>query len=628
MVDISVHELNKYYGANHVIKGITFEIYSGEKVGLLGKNGSGKTTIFKILSGAEPYESGSVSKATGKKIEMLAQIPVFDEKYTVEDILYLSFKEILDIYKEMKQIEGDATPNILARYGNLMEEYERLGGYDIEVKIEKICNGMNIDEKMRKGLFSSLSGGEKTRVNLARILLRDCDILLLDEPTNHLDLLSLDWVEKFLNDFSGTIVVVSHDRSFLDNVIKRIIEIDDGQLNFYEGNYSYYVDEKERRFLSQTELYEQQQKKIRQLETAAKRLHYWGMLNPSNKGLHKRAFAIEKRIEKMDKVDKPVKSKKITEEFGDSGFSGKEIVSFNSVYKSYGSNILLNDISLKIYRNDRIALIGVNGCGKTTFVKMIMGGEICDSGDIKVGNSARIAYLPQIIEFENKDFTVLETLCYAIESGEEKARNILAGFHFRAQDVLKKVSSLSGGEKSRLKLCLLMQDNVNFLILDEPTNHLDIESREWIEDAIYDFNGTILFISHDRYFLNKFADRVWSMENGEINEYIGGYEEYVEKSKKSNNKQNINDAKKQNPPIKEKKQSDNSLSFMELKRLEELEKLIAETEENIKNVDIEMESDSVQSDHEKLNILYEENRSLEDTLNSLYDEWLNLSQRK
>ena len=519
MADISVRELNKYYGANHVLKGISFEVYSGEKIGLLGKNGCGKTTLFKILSGAEQYESGAVAKAGGKKIEMLDQIPVFDENFTVEDVLRLSFKEIFDIQKAMELLAGDADPKALARYGRLMDEYERLGGYDIEVKIEKIYNGMGIGEPIRKSLFRSLSGGEKTRVNLARILLRDCDILLLDEPTNHLDLPSLEWLEKFLHEFSGTIIAISHDRAFLDSVAGKIIEIEDGKLNFYEGNYSFYVEEKQKRLSSQAELYAQQQKKIRQLEAAAKRLHYWGMLNPSNAGLHKRAFAIERRIEKMDKVDKPRKSQKITEDFGDSGFSGKEIASLDCVCKAYGENIILNGASLKIYRNDRIALIGANGCGKTTLVKMMTGDEECDSGKIKIGNSTKIAYMPQIVEFENSDLTVLETLRYAVELTEEKARNILAGFHFRAKDPLKKVGSLSGGEKSRLKLCLLMQTSVNFLILDEPTNHLDIESREWIEDAISDFNGTMLFISHDRYFLGKFADKIWHMENGGIEQY-------------------------------------------------------------------------------------------------------------
>jgi ATPase subunit of ABC transporter with duplicated ATPase domains len=270
MIDISVHELNKYYGSNHVIRSISFEIYNGEKVGLLGNNGSGKTTLFKVIADEEPYESGNVTKASGKKVEILAQIPVYAENDTVDDILRSSFKEATEVYDAMKKIEGDADPPVLKRYGKLMEEYEQLGGYDIDVRIDKICNGMNINEIMRQSHFSLLSGGEKTRVNLARILLRDCDILLLDEPTNHLDLPSLKWLEGFLKDFRGTVVVISHDRAFLDNVITRIIEIEEGKANFYTGNYSWYAEEKYQRYTIQAEQYQRQQKEIKRIEDRAK----------------------------------------------------------------------------------------------------------------------------------------------------------------------------------------------------------------------------------------------------------------------------------------------------------------------------------------------------------------------
>ncbi|MCL2426650.1 MAG: ATP-binding cassette domain-containing protein, partial [Oscillospiraceae bacterium] len=289
MIDISVHNLNKYYGSNHVIRGITFEVIKGEKVGLLGKNGSGKTTVFKIITGEEPYDSGSVSKASGKKVEILAQIPVFAEDDTVSDVLRSSFEKITETFEAMKKIEGDSDPKVLDRYGKLMEEYERLGGYDVDFKIDKICNGMNISENMRDSKFCLLSGGEKTRVNLARILLQDCDILLLDEPTNHLDLKSLKWLENFIREFAGTVMVISHDRTFLDNVVSRIIELEDGEANFYSGNYSYYVEEKEKRYQTQAEQHKQQQRKIEQLEIAIKRQRVWAAINPSNTGLAKRA---------------------------------------------------------------------------------------------------------------------------------------------------------------------------------------------------------------------------------------------------------------------------------------------------------------------------------------------------
>jgi len=519
MIDISVHELNKYYGSNHVIKGVSFEIFSGERIGLLGKNGSGKTTLFKVISEDEPFESGTMSKASGKKVEVLAQIPAFGENDTVDDILRSSFQDVFTVYDSMKKIEGDDDPKVLARYGRLMEEYERLGGYDVEVNIDKICNGMNIDDNMRESLFNLLSGGEKTRINLARILLRDCDILLLDEPTNHLDLDSLTWLENFIRKFAGTVVIISHDRVFLDNVVTRIIEIEEGKANFFTGNYSWYAEEKRRRVTAQAEQYERQQKEIKRIEDRAK----WFVEQNRFTTKH---HAILSRIDHMNKVDKPITSKKVAEDFNSGGYAAKEAVSLDSVYKSYGSNVLLSDVSLSIGRNDRIALIGPNGCGKTTLLKMIMGEEACDSGVVKVSSNIKIAYMSQIILFEDETKTVLETLRSKTTFPENIARSVLARFLFRAEDVMKKVSTLSGGEKSRLKLCLLMQDEYNFLILDEPTNHLDIDSREWIENAVLDFEGTMLFISHDRYFLNKFASKIWNMKNGSINVFNGGFDEF------------------------------------------------------------------------------------------------------
>ncbi len=541
MIDIAIQDLNKYYGSNHVLKGISFEIFKGEKVGLIGKNGSGKTTLFKVVSGLEGYESGSVIRAQGKKIEVLEQIPVYDEGYTVGQVLNSAFGELSEKSEEMRSLEeqiqscntgsqtneaGDRDLNrLLSRYGRLQTEYEALGGYETESRIDKVCNGMKISAAMRSQLFDELSGGEKTRVNLARILLRNADILLLDEPTNHLDLGSLRWVEEYLKAYAGTVVVISHDRCFLDNVVTRIIEIVDGMPEFYEGSYSYYAEEKMRRFELRSEMYEQQQRKIGQLEAAAKRMHEWAK-NADNPAMHKRAFSIEKRIERMDRVEKPSETRKIAAEFKESGFSGEETAVLSDIAKAYGSKQLFHSVNLRILRNDRIALIGDNGCGKSTLVKLLTGDEAPDYGGVRIGGSVRMAYVPQLIEFDDPEASVIETIRYALETNEEKARSVLAAFHFRGKDILKKVGSLSGGEKSRLKVCILMQGDVNFLVLDEPTNHLDIPSREWIEEAVSQFGGTILFISHDRYFINKFGDRIWEMENGRITDYRGTYEEY------------------------------------------------------------------------------------------------------
>ncbi|MCL2285692.1 MAG: ABC-F family ATP-binding cassette domain-containing protein [Firmicutes bacterium] len=626
MIDIAVNELHKYYGSNHVLKGITFEVYSGEKIGLLGKNGSGKTTLFKIIAGDELYESGSLSKASGKKVEILAQIPDFGETDTVEDILYSSFAEIIEIGEAMKKIEGSFAPgcmggqqaqlatsqSALQQYGKLMGEYERLGGYEVDVRVEKICGGMNIGENLRKSPFRLLSGGEKTRVNLARILLRDCDILLLDEPTNHLDLTSLEWLEKFLRDFKGTVFVISHDRVFLDNVVTRIIELDGGRANFYSGNYSFYVEEKEQRYLTQAEQYKQQQRKIKQLQKAIARLKVWHSLN-STSGHDKRFKAIEKSIEQMEKVEKPITSKKMAEDFNSGGHAAKQLVSFDSVIKGYGTNVLLDDVSIIIGRNDSIALIGANGCGKTTLIRLIMDEEPCDSGIVKVSTNVKIAYMPQIIRFDDENATILEALRNVTGLPEERNRAILAGFRFKAPDVIKKVGNLSGGEKSRLKLCLLMQNKANFLILDEPTNHLDIESREWIEEAVADFEGTMLFISHDRYFLNKFASRIWSMKDGRITDFHGSFDDFL-KFSANDNKTNlpVTDKKKKKPAVKPKQPPVKKVS---------VETLIYEAETELGKVNAEIEAGILSTDYERLKPMYEKKQELEEQIEALYSEW-------
>ena len=611
MIDIAVHDLNKYYGSNHVIKSMTFEVNSGERVGLLGKNGSGKTTLFKVISGDEYYESGNISKATGKKIEVLAQIPTFGENDTVEDILRTSFKELANIFKEMKKIEGSETPSDLEKYCQLIEEYEQIGGYDIDYKIDKICGGMKIDQRMRESDFKKLSGGEKTRVNLARILLRDCDILLLDEPTNHLDLDSLEWLEKFLHNFKGTIVVISHDRIFLDNIVNRIIEIEDGKANFYSGNYSFYVIERQQRISLQAEQYERQQKEIKRIEDRAK----WFVLQNQFTTKH---HAILSRIDHMDKVDKPTVARKLTSGFDSGEYSTKEIVSLDCVCKQYETKVILDQLSLKILKNEKIALVGANGSGKTTIIKMIMNEEICDSGEIKISPSVKPLYMQQIIAFENNYHSILDTLRFATDLSEEKSISILNRFNFSFQDLTKKVGNLSGGEKSRLKLCLMMQTSANFLLLDEPTNHLDIDSRQWIENALDDFDGTMLFISHDRYFLRKFATKIWQLENGLIKEFDCGFDEYLEIIS--------NTSSKEKPVFKKKTKKTHPLKITtakaDLNPKASMETAISTIEDEISEINLEIKSELEIGNYSKMDQLYETKSQLEKQLDLLYSEWI------
>lgn len=686
MLDIAVKDLNKYYGSNHVIRGISFEIKRGSKVGLTGRNGSGKSTLLKIIAGLEGYESGNVSRASGTRAEILEQIPSFKEGSTVDDVLHSAFADIHDIFDEMRGLEarmaacadaiqsgqtyerseeaggqcvdaderyediseghGEADwrlgaadklyEKLLSRYGRLQTLYESKGGYDIESKIDRVCSGMRIDAEMREKEFAVLSGGEQTRVNLARILLMDADILLLDEPTNHLDLGSMQWVEEFLAEFAGTVLVISHDRCFLDNVVTSIIELDFNGVSFYEGNYSFYAEERVRRFNLQNEKYEQQTRKIEQLEAAAKRMHEWARAADSG-ALHKRAFAIEKRIERMERVERPVTMKKITSGFRENGHTSEVAVIFNDIYKAYGSRTLLKGIDLIIHRKDRIALIGANGCGKSTLIKILTGEETPDQGYVKIGNSVRPAYLPQVIEFENNTATVLETVRYELETNEERARKILARFHFRGSDVLKTTGNLSGGEKSRLKLCLLMQQDINLLILDEPTNHLDIQSREWIEEALSGYSGTILFVSHDRYFINKFTARVWELKNGIITDFDGTFAEYVQwlsmtasrekdalsgrtavKGSEINADSRCKASREGRKPDRDRR-SNGAPVIKSASEIRACEERISSAESLLSKLNQEMEAST--SDFEKLNELFVQKQEIEDELEMLYNKW-------
>lgn len=685
MIDIAVRELNKYYGSNHVIKGISFEINRGDRVGLTGRNGCGKSTLLKIIAGSEGYESGNVIRASGARVEILEQIPVFEEGATVENVLHSAFADISDIFDEMRNLEakmsasagtmqgrndgadaegldmgpdelrrdtGGQYEKLLSRYGRLQTLYEAKGGYEIESRIDRVCTGMRIDARMREKQFAVLSGGEQTRVNLARILLRDADILLLDEPTNHLDLSSIQWVEEYLGEFTGTVIVISHDRCFLDNVATSIIELDESGLNFYEGNYSFYAKEKIRRFNKQLEKYEQQKRKIGQLEAAAKRMHEWAR-NADSGAMHKRAFAIEKRIERMERIDKPAEKKKINAGFRENGYTSEDTVIFKGICKAYGDRSLLNGIDLIIRRNDRVALLGENGCGKSTLVKILTGDETPDLGTVKLGNSIKPAYLPQVIVFENSAATVLETVRYSLETNEERARKILAQFHFKGSDVQKLTGNLSGGEKSRLKLCLLMQQDINLLIMDEPTNHLDIQSREWIEEALSGFGGTLLFVSHDRYFINKFTTRVWELKDGRITDFDGTYGEYCEwQSKAADLERSVqpeqaagkrtddrmgngagnragNRVKNSHRESLDGNRPDRSCSNAR-NPSDKKERDIKACEEEINSAEIRLGelSDAMEasaSDFEKLNLLFTEKLEIEDELEILYNTWEELN---
>jgi ATP-binding cassette subfamily F protein 3 len=630
VAEIVLKDIHKYYGIQHVLRGISFEVFEGTRTALLGKNGSGKTTIFKIIAGAENYDKGELMIAKGRRIGVLDQIPEYPEGYTVLMVLNSAFEELHQLKMRMDSMQSQFGENTdeaaIKRYGELLEEYEARGGYETDTALKRVCTGLDIGDEMLQRPFAALSGGEKTRVNLARIILTNTDILLLDEPTNHLDIRAVEWLEEFLEEYRGTVLVISHDRYFLDRVVERVIEVEDGVAETYDGNYSKFAMLKEQNRIERLKRYEQEQKKIRQLEAAVKRMHEWAQ-RADNPKMHRRAFSMEKRLERItrDAEKKPKIDRKLSKGFRAQDFAGSDIVLMRGVKKSFDSNRLLDGVDLLIKRDDRLALLGNNGAGKTTLLRIIRGELEPDAGFVRVGASVKAAYLPQHIHFEHPEMSVMETIRHEFIIDEGSARNMLAGFMFRGEDVFKAVGSLSGGELSRLKLCILMQRGVNFLILDEPTNHLDIQSREWVEEALDAFEGTILFVSHDRYFIRKFATSVCELENGVLSYFDGDYESFREYKRRVEEEERKNAAarkqtEKQAQEVKARRTDPAAL----MKKLAKLEGEIAEAERELSEIEQAMESNA--SDYEALNSLMAEKDSIAAKLDMLYKEWLEVHQ--
>ena len=531
MIDISVTGLVKSFDLEkRILDGLTFQVDTGERLGLLGKNGAGKTTLFRVLTGELTPDEGEVVIAPGRRVGLISQIPVYPVGYTVEDVLQSAFARMFALKDEMDDLArrmaaGDSDERILKRYGDLTARFEGLGGYDTDTAVNKVANGLSITADMRQRYFDELSGGEKTRVNLGRLILEDTDILLLDEPTNHLDLQATEWLEEYLRRFRGTVVTISHDRYFLDRTVNRIVEIEDGKAEFYSGNYSFYAIEKERRYQERLKQYLKEQAKIQQLEKAAEQLRLWAFQGMDK--TYRRAVSMEKRIERMRTVSKPTKAKKMDARFASREFRGDEVLQIRGISKAFGDHQLFSDIYLRIGGGERIALLGENGTGKTTLLNMITGRERTDAGSIRQGPAVRTAYLEQMVHFDHPERSLVDTMIYEKRNmTAQSARNRLAAYQFQGEDVFKSVGVLSGGELSRLRLCMLMDEEINFLILDEPTNHLDIAAREWIEEAVEAFDGTLLFVSHDRYFINRFATRIWELSEGTIHDYPMGFAQY------------------------------------------------------------------------------------------------------
>ena len=622
MIDLSVKNLVKSYDVDqNILDGLSFDIQSGERVGIMGRNGAGKTTLFKILTGEIGYDTGEVVFAPGKKVGLISQIPNYPADFTVERVLRTAFAELDGIRRKLEKLEQQMTTStpqdILRQYDDLMNRYTVGGGYEIDVDLEKICNGLNIPKAMREQLFCMLSGGEKTRVNLARLLLEKTDILLLDEPTNHLDMKSVEWLEEYILKFKGTVLTISHDRYFLDRIVQRIVELRDGKAEFYSGNYSFYVEEKQARYELQLKQYEQEQAKIKQLSYTVERMKGWGI---NNRTLYRRAMSIQHRIDRIEKTDRPTQEKQLRMRFEEKNFFGDEVFTIKNLSKSFGDRTLFSDVELEVKGGERIALLGDNGTGKSTFLKILLGEETGSTGRIRFGPTVKSAYLPQIIHFDHPERSLYDTMLYEKNCTPQTARDRLGAFMFQGEDVFKTVSTLSGGEQSRLRLCMLMDEKINLLVLDEPTNHLDIASREWIEAAVDEYEGTLLFVSHDRYFVDRFATRVWELEDGGIRDYKCSYAKYRSiKEHEAMQRQPVVQEKKEK---KEKPKTQNNNKNLE-KKLHAVEREVEKQEQNVAEFDPLI--DAAAADYQELTRLLEEKAQAEAKLEELMLQWEALS---
>ncbi|MES5868647.1 ribosomal protection-like ABC-F family protein [Bacillus cereus group sp. RP32] len=624
MTICSVNNVTKSFGGNIIFENISLEIKNGERVGLVGRNGSGKTTIFQLLTGMESLDAGAIHMKKGTRIGHVAQIPKFDEGMTVYDVLSSAFKTEKELEREMRALEKNmaeerepsALQKLMERYGVIQEKFAFLGGYEIEANLMKVANGLQVTELFPRS-FLELSGGEQTKVSLAYMLLQKPDLLLLDEPTNHLDLFAVEWLEQFLKEYNGTVMVISHDRYFLDEVVTKIFDLEDGEIHVYHTNYSQFVDEKEERLLQEFQAYQEQQKKIKKMKEAIKRLREWAnQANPPNEGLHKRARSMERALERIEKLKKPIlERKQMGLQFEGQERSGKDVVLMKEVSKGFAGHPLFNEANLHVRFQERAAIVGRNGTGKTTLLKLLLEEIKPDAGEIRIGSSVKIGYLSQHA-YGNMKSNVLEAFREYVAVTEGEARHILAKFLFYGPAVFKKVTQLSGGEKMRLRLAQLMYQDINFLILDEPTNHLDIESREVLEEALEQYNGTILAVSHDRYFLNKLFEKTYWIDEHKLFEFAGNYawarQKWEEKLEKQVIKQQRQGRKSMaTAPVKKK----------EVRNVEDIETELMHVEEDIYMLECKMEH---VVDVEMLEQLYEEKTKKELLRAELYNELENI----
>lgn len=632
----------KEFVTNKVLDNINFQLNSGDKVAIVGVNGAGKTTLFRIITKEIEADSGQVITPNNCKLGYLSQNTVLNSEKSIYEEMLTTKQYLIDMENKLRHFEtqmskfpagSEELNNLMKSYSVLQHTFEEKNGYGYKSYITGILKGLGFHESEFDKQISLLSGGQKTRVALTKILIEEPDILLLDEPTNHLDIKATEWLEGFLSNYSGTLIVISHDRYFLDKIVSKVIEIENTHSHIYNGNYSFYIKYKNINKDIQLKHYENQQKEISRQEEVIKQLRSFNR----EKSI-KRARSREKALEKVELIDKPIfLNDEMNISLQPKVISGNDVLTIENVSKSFGEKHLFTNVDLHITRGEHVALIGDNGTGKTTLFRMITGDITQDGGIIDIGSKVKIGYYDQEHQSLNQNNNLIEELSDAYPTMKVgDIRNTLAAFLFTGDDVFKKISSLSGGEKGRLSLAKLMLSEANFLLLDEPTNHLDMISKEILEKTLSNYSGTVLFISHDRYFINKIATKVVELNELAFHNYLGNYDYFLQKKAEklkeeqemliaigTKETKEITDTKEN--WLKEKEKQANLRKVQN--RIKELEEEIHNIETDITCIDEKLCLEEIYTDHEKANALHNEKTSLENKLESFYEEWHELLEK-
>ena len=639
MIVLSCKGISKSYGITEVLKDITFSINEGDKVGIIGANGEGKSTLFKILTRELSQDDGEVFIDKNKSLGYLSQHLDLESCNSIYDEMLLVFEDLQRLEKKIQDLEekmnepydeskADYHEKIIKDYGTAQDLYENRGGYTYKGEISRVVKGLGFTEDDFSKEIHTLSGGQKTRVALCKLLLLKPEILLLDEPTNHLDLEAIEWLEEYLKTYKGTVILISHDRFFLDSVTNNTFQVINGHVNCYNAPYTKALELMKKDYEAKLKAYNLQQEEIKRQEAVIEKLKSFNR----EKSI-KRAESREKMLEKIERIDAPDKEKKASRiNFETMVKSGYDVLHVEKLSKSYGDKKLFTNLSFDLKRGEKVALIGENGRGKTTFFKIIMDKIESDSGSKVLGANVNLGYYDQEQSNLNLDKTIIDEVWDEFpELTTTELRNYLGSFLFRGDDVFKQINKLSGGERCRINLLKLMLSKSNLLLLDEPTNHLDIPSREALEEAILTYDGTLIVISHDRYFLNKVINRILELEENGVNEYLGNYNYYVEKKKNpqrfehfeslagGKTKTQINEEKKKKRALeKEEKEKQ--------KKIKELEDNISKKEEKLENLQEELCKEEIYSNPEESERVNKEIKIIQENIEKLYEEWELLSE--